>query len=139
MRSGGCRANAAAAPATVGGEPASVRATGKLGRLDAGGDPRARRPAVDVVTQPVVGEGQRCGFRSGDESAASQLMRPRITLDDIQELRNMLVGNMEKFEDTPDASKFRRSLQRARNLSSAVKQAQFLLGHVYQVTWLLLP
>ena len=76
---------------------------------------------------------------SGDERAGPQLMRPRITLDDIQELRNMLVGNMEKFEDTPDASKFRRSLQRARNLSSAVKQAQFLLGHVYQVTWLLLP
>ena len=77
-----------------------------------------------------------CG---GDERAAPQLMRPRITLDDIQELSTVLVGNMEKFEDSPEASKFRRSLQRARDLPSAVKQAQFLLGHVYQVTWLLLP
>ena len=76
---------------------------------------------------------------SGDERAGRQLMRSRITLDDIQELSTMLVDNMEKFEDSAKASKFRRSLQRARDLSSAVKLAQFLLGHVYQVTWLLLP
>ncbi len=70
---------------------------------------------------------------------APQLMRQRITLDDIQELSTMLVGSTEKLVDSSAASKFRRPLQMARELSSAVKQAQFLLGHVYQVTWFLLP
>ena len=76
---------------------------------------------------------------SDGERTAPQLMRQRITLDDIQELSTMLVDSTEKLVDSAAASKFRRSLQMARELSSAVKQAQFLLGHVYQVTWFLLP
>lgn len=41
------RCNAGAAPATVGGEPASTKVTeaNASGRPDAGDDPRARRPA----------------------------------------------------------------------------------------------
>ena len=71
VRSGGRRANAAAAPATVGGEPASVEChwvTGKAGRRAA-----IREPGdLPSKSSPSRWTGTASGadFRSGDESAA---------------------------------------------------------------------
>ena len=69
---------------------------------------------------------------SGGERNAPELKRQRITLDYIQELS-------AELEHSTEDSKFFRSLPMALELSSPIKRAQFLLGRVYQVTWLLLP
>ena len=69
---------------------------------------------------------------SGGERNAPAANRQRITLDYIQELS-------AELEHSTEDSKFFRSLPMALELSSPIKRAQFLLGRVYQVTWLLLP
>ena len=69
---------------------------------------------------------------SGGERNAPELKLQRITLDYIQELS-------AELEHSTEDSKFFRSLPMAFELSNPIKRAQFLLGRVYQVTWLPLP
>lgn len=69
---------------------------------------------------------------SGGEEHAPELRRQPITQDYIHELSTELVRR------TKD-SKFHRSLTKELERSRPIEQAQFLLGRVYQVTWLLLP
>lgn len=55
-------AKTVAASATVSDEPASNDATGKPGRLGAGDDPQARKPAVKFVTHPASGATRGADF-----------------------------------------------------------------------------
>jgi hypothetical protein len=54
----GRQANAVTAPATVGGEPSAIEATGQLGRRREGKDPQVRRPAIAVVNRGHIGRGE---------------------------------------------------------------------------------
>jgi len=68
----------------------------------------------------------------GGRERAPELKRQSITRDYVQMLSNELLQRTEQ-------SKFRRALTREVESSSPIERVQYLLGHVYQVSWFLLP
>jgi hypothetical protein len=70
-------------------------------------------------------------FGGGRENAP-QLKRQPITREYVEQLSDELVRRTA-------VSKFRRSITPEVEQARPVERAQIILGHVYQVTWFLLP